>query len=166
MTDYENLPDINGVINFATDPETPPFTYIRDNKAVGYDIEIIARFCKEYGYKLKVENIDFGGLLASVASGKSDLAGGAITITNERAQQANFSEPIYKGGNVLIYLKQDNLTQEIKRIMCDFQKLESDKTQFEKNSEFFQLKTRSHEMELNDLTEKDRKSTRLNSSHT
>ncbi|MBQ7561937.1 MAG: transporter substrate-binding domain-containing protein [Synergistaceae bacterium] len=115
MTDYENLPDINGVINFATDPETPPFTYIRDNKAVGYDIEIIARFCKEYGYKLIIENIDFGGLLASVASGKSDLAGGAITITNERAQQVNFSEPIYRGGNVLIYLKQDNLNQEIKR---------------------------------------------------
>jgi hypothetical protein len=39
-------------------------------------------------------------------------------------------------------LKNDNinLTQEIKRIMCDFQKLESDKTQFEKNSEFFPTK--------------------------
>jgi chromosome segregation ATPase len=52
-------------------------------------------------------------------------------------------------------LKNDNinLSQEIKRILTENEKLESDKTQFEKNSEFFQLKTRSHEMELNDLTE-------------
>ena len=50
-------------------------------------------------------------------------------------------------------IENNNLSQQIQRIISDNQKLENDKILFEKNSEFFKLKTRSHEMELNDLTE-------------
>ena len=126
MTDYENLPDTNGVIKFAVNIEIPPFSYVRDNKIVGYEIEIIARFCKEKGYKLEIEVIDFSGLLASVASGKNDLGGSAISITEERAQSVNFSEPVYRGGCVLISKKDLNIspaaatTQETKNYFAEF----------------------------------------------
>ena len=60
---------------------------------VGIEIDIAARFCREYGYRLEVQLMDFSGIIPSVQMGKCDLGCSGITITEERAESVGFSEP-------------------------------------------------------------------------
>lgn len=93
----------NGTLTMATTTDIgAPFAYMIGGDFAGYDIDVAARFCKEYGYKLEIENTTFAGMLASVTSGKSDFGGACITINDERKETMLFSEPDYIGGNVLV----------------------------------------------------------------
>ena len=105
VLDYEALPDTNGTLRMAVDTSIIPFAYVKDNRVVGYDVDIAARFCREYGYRLAVEPMDFGGILAAVQSGKVDFAACGITVTEERKESVLFGSANYKTGAVLAVLK-------------------------------------------------------------
>ena len=105
LPDYANYPDTNGTLRIATDNEAPPFVYIKDRKLAGYDVDIITRFCKAKGYRPEITSINFSSVLPAVQSGKSDVGIGAITITPERAESVNFTEPVYTGGAMLLVRK-------------------------------------------------------------
>ena len=104
VLDYESLPDTNGTLYMAVDTSVIPFSYVKDNRVVGYDVDIAARFCREYGYRLQVMPMDFGGLLPAVQSGRVDFAACAITVTEERKESVLFGAPDYKAGAVLAVL--------------------------------------------------------------
>ena len=105
VLDYEALPATNGTLRMAVDTSIVPFAYVKDNRVVGYDVDIAARFCQQNGYRLVVEPMDFGGVLPSVQSGKVDFAACGITITEERKESVLFSSANYKTGAVLAVLK-------------------------------------------------------------
>ena len=107
VLDYEALPDTNGTLRMAVDTSIIPFAYVKDNRIVGYDVDIAARFCQEYGYRLAVEPMDFGGILAAVQSGKADFAACGITVTEERKESVLFGSADYKTGAVLAVLKSE-----------------------------------------------------------
>ena len=48
VDDWENLPATNGTVEFATQLGSAPFAYLKDNRAVGYDVDIAIRFCQAY----------------------------------------------------------------------------------------------------------------------
>ncbi len=96
--DYKSLPAKNGVVKVATTSTGPPFTYIENGIITGLDIDVISRFCQEYGYGLEVTDMQFDGLIPAVSTGKYDIGASAITITDERKESVDFSEPYYFGG--------------------------------------------------------------------
>jgi ABC-type amino acid transport system permease subunit len=106
--EYEDLPDENGTIRFVTDPTLPPMTFVRDNRVVGYDVELIARFCKQKGYGLQIVQMSFDSILAAVKGEKCDIAGSGISITPERKDSVLFSEPYYEGGGAVVVKGGDN----------------------------------------------------------
>ena len=108
VIDYENLPGPNGTLIMAADPSLAPFSYVKDGQVVGYEIEIAARFCEEYGYRLEVQTMSFASMIPAVVSGKADFASSCITITPERAESVLFSEPIYRGGEVFAVLAEND----------------------------------------------------------
>ena len=107
LPDLDALPAPNGTLVMATDGDYVPFEYVRDGAVVGYDVDLAAQFCQEYGYGLKIEVMNLDAVLPAVQSGKCDFAGSAITITPERAESVLFSEPNYAGGTVMAVLKDD-----------------------------------------------------------
>ena len=107
VIDYEKLPGPNGTLIMAADPSLAPFSYVKDGQVVGYEIEIAARFCEEYGYRLEVQTMSFASMIPAVVSGKADFASSCITITPERAESVLFSEPIYRGGEVFAVLAEN-----------------------------------------------------------
>lgn len=111
MADYSQLPDINGTIRLVTEAESVPLNYVRDGEIVGFEIELAAAFCKEYGYALQVQKMNFDGVLASIQSGKSDMAASCLAITEERKQSIEFSEPHSQEGVVIIVLDKDNVKE-------------------------------------------------------
>lgn len=111
IIDYTALPAVNGTLRMATAAATEPFTYVRDNTVVGFEIELAARFCAENGYRLQVEQMNFDGILASVQSGKCDFAGNCLAVTEERKERVDFSASHYSEGVVFVVLK-DTAGQE------------------------------------------------------
>ena len=114
LPDYSSYSDINGTVKITMANDAPPFVYLKDGKNVGYEVDIILRFCKEKGYKPVFIVGNFSSVIPSVATGKCDVGIGEITVTEERSQSVNFSEPTYKGGIRLLVLKDKNQTGEIK----------------------------------------------------
>ena len=109
VLDYEALPDTKGTLRMAVDTSLLPFAYVKDNRVVGYDVDIAARFCEKNGYRLQVEQMDFAGILPAVQSGKCDFSACCITITEERAESVLFSSPNYHSGTVLTVLKEQGI---------------------------------------------------------
>ena len=93
MIDYENLPATNGTITMATSGMSFPFNFVLNNKIVGYEAELIALFCQEYGYNMQVMQMTFDGIISAVQSGKVDMAASGIGITEERSKQVDYSIP-------------------------------------------------------------------------
>ena len=104
VLDYENLPDINGTLHMAADLSVVPFVMMLNNRIVGYDVDIAARFCEAYGYRLQIEPMTFSSIIPAVVSGKCDFSASNFTITPERAESVIFSEPVYRGGMVISVL--------------------------------------------------------------
>lgn len=88
----------NGVIVAGVSDAGLPFTAIKDNRLVGFDIELCERFAAYLGKEVRFANMDFGSLIAAVSTGKVDLISSSIYVTEEREEQINFSEPYYQMG--------------------------------------------------------------------
>jgi len=101
--DYASLTGENGVLNVATSSMIgEPFAYMKDGQMIGYDLDMICRFCREYGYGMQVVDYDFPGMLAAVTTGKADIGAACITITEEREEIMNFSDTNYYSGVVIV----------------------------------------------------------------
>ncbi len=83
-----------------------PFIAVKDNRLVGFDIELATRFAAALGRPVQFDNMDFDGLIAAAASGKDDLIISSIYITDERKKQIAFSEPYYAMGTKVFALKE------------------------------------------------------------
>lgn len=97
-----NYNAINGVLVFGTVSTIAPFSYIKNNEVVGYDIDVIKYICKELGYELKIVEMSFDGIIPSLVSNKIDIAGASIIVTEERKKKVLFSKPDYTGGVVIV----------------------------------------------------------------
>ena len=117
IIDYSSLADINGTLHLATAAQQMPYCYVRDNSVVGLEIEIVALFCEEYGYALEVDKMNFEGVLASLQSGKSDLAASCLAITEERKESVDFSRS-YTSQNVVLVVT-DEATEKGSDLFTD-----------------------------------------------
>ncbi len=97
--DYD---DSKGTIRFATVSGSAPFAYMKNNEIVGYDIDVISYICKELSYKLEVIEMSFEGIIPALKSGKVDVSGCSIIVTEERKKSVLFSEANYTGGIVVV----------------------------------------------------------------
>ena len=102
VDDPASLPAVNGTLTLATTGTAQGFSYYKDGKLVGYDIDMFTRFCKEYGYGLTIVSVQSDGEIPGVVSGKYDAAANCISITDERKKSVNFSAENYSGGVMLV----------------------------------------------------------------
>ena len=72
----------------------PPFETKTDaGDPDGVSVQFMKDFAEAYGYDLVIENIAWDGLIPSLQTGKSDAVMSSMTITEERAQVVDFSQP-------------------------------------------------------------------------
>jgi polar amino acid transport system substrate-binding protein len=92
----------SGVIVAGVTSGSAPFTFIQDNQMLGFDIELVKRFGAFLGKEVKFSDMEFGGLIAAVASQKVDLIAASIYITDERKKQIDFSDSYFEMGCSLL----------------------------------------------------------------
>ena len=72
----------------------PPFETRDDaGEPTGVSVTFLQDFAAAYGYELSIENTAFDGLIPSLQTGKADVVMSSITITPEREEQVDFTEP-------------------------------------------------------------------------
>lgn len=102
-TEYRDLEPINGTISLALS-HYPPFVLRNDELYEGYEVELIAMFCRDSGYALEIVDVDTNGAITSIISGKCDIGCGGFSVTEERKEKIKFSEPTYSGGTAILVL--------------------------------------------------------------
>lgn len=100
VVDMSGLTGANGTVRVATTATDMPWSYIKDGKNVGYDIDLVVRFCRDRGYALELGDMDFAGRIPAIQSGKYDFTTD-MNVTPEREEQVLFSTPTAHGGIVL-----------------------------------------------------------------
>ena len=99
--DGGNLDDIKskGKLVVGTSADYPPYEFhaIKDGKdeIVGFDIDIAKEVAKDLGVELEVKDMDFDGLLVALQAGKVDMVFAGMTPTDERKENADFSDIYY-----------------------------------------------------------------------
>ena len=105
----------NGVLHFGTNAVTEPFSFVDDTQQiVGFDIEFVSLLAQSLGMKLEIHNMEFGSLIASLLSQKTDIIGACMTITEERAQSVLFTDPYYTRGIAVVVQDQPSGTPDTK----------------------------------------------------
>ncbi|HOV94596.1 MAG TPA: basic amino acid ABC transporter substrate-binding protein [Spirochaetales bacterium] len=90
----------------ATDATWPPMEYVDENKnIVGFDIDLINEVAKAGNFQVEIKNTAWDGIFAGLAAGDYQVVASSVTITDERKQTMDFSEPYVNAGQVLVVRK-------------------------------------------------------------
>ncbi len=98
-----------GVLKIASDGTTPPWEYTYSGKLTGYEIELVAMFCREYGYTPKFDTMTFAAVIPAISSEKYDMAAANISVTKERAESVYFSDK--ESGSKVVFVTADITAQ-------------------------------------------------------
>ncbi|KFM99883.1 ABC transporter substrate-binding protein [Bacillus clarus] len=100
------------VLVMGTSADYKPYEYVEASKSdaiIGFDVDIAKYIGKELGYEVKVKDMDFGGLLASLSSGKVDFVMAGMTPTPDRKKNADFTDIYFVAKNMIVSKKDSNI---------------------------------------------------------
>ena len=101
--------DENKVI-IGTSADFPPFEYLDDNGTIiGFDIDMTKAILEDLGYTVEVKDIIFDSLIPSLQTGKIDVIAAAMTITDAREEQVDFTDPYYEADQSVIVIQSSNI---------------------------------------------------------
>ena len=82
-------------ITFATVGTTAPFSYEKDGKLTGYDVEVAKAVFKDSDkYKVKFQKTEWNSVFTGLDAAKYQMAGNNFSYSEEREQKYLFSYPI------------------------------------------------------------------------
>jgi len=84
------------VYNVGTDAAYAPFESQNEKgEIVGFDIDVVKAVAAKAGIEVKFTNTPWEGIFNSLAQGDRDLVASAVTITEERKQTMDFTDPYF-----------------------------------------------------------------------
>ncbi|QDY70819.1 transporter substrate-binding domain-containing protein [Qingshengfaniella alkalisoli] len=96
----------------VTDPSFVPFEMMDQDtgEMTGFDMDIIRELADRAGFEIEINTMDFNGIIPAVQTGSVDIAIAGITITDERSEIVDFSDPYYDSGlKILVGANQDDV---------------------------------------------------------
>ncbi|PJF43859.1 MAG: basic amino acid ABC transporter substrate-binding protein [Phototrophicales bacterium] len=87
---------VGEVIRVGTDAAYPPFEELNeDGEFVGFDIDLMEAIAEDAGFEIEWINAPFDTIFTALAEGEFDAVISAATITEEREEIVDFSEPYF-----------------------------------------------------------------------
>jgi len=99
---------IPSVIRVGSETTFPPFEFTKDDKYVGFDLDLTDAIIKQMGSKMEFKSMGFDALIPAVQSGQIDLIAAGLNATPERAKQVAFSDPYFTQDGFVIVVNKDN----------------------------------------------------------
>jgi ABC-type amino acid transport substrate-binding protein len=101
-------PDVEGseVLTVCSDIPYPPMEMEGDGPRgldyTGFDIELLDAMAAELDHRLEVLAVGFDGILGNLASGTCDVVASSVTITEERLEEVDFTDPYFDADQSLL----------------------------------------------------------------
>ncbi len=93
----------------ATNAAFPPYESVEGSQIVGIDPEIAKLIADDLGMELVIEDMAFDSIIAAVQSGKADIAMAGMTVTEDRKQNIDFSDPYTEAAQVIVVRKDSDV---------------------------------------------------------
>ena len=90
------VPPAVKAVRVATTTNIPPFEFIDQGKLTGFDIELMQAIGEMAGFKVEFVRVPREGILEGLDREEYDAAIAALTITPERRERWDFSQPYVK----------------------------------------------------------------------
>ncbi len=91
-----------GILTVGTDLPYPPFEYREGGELTGFDVEIMDEIASRIGLETSYVDSPFDTIFTDLANGQFDVVISGATITPEREEQVNFSEPYFNSLQALV----------------------------------------------------------------
>ena len=85
--------DSKKTLKVATEGNMYPWTYTENGKIVGYEADMMEEISKRTGYEIEMEAVDWSGIFGALDAGRVDTIADIITITDERIDKYEFTQP-------------------------------------------------------------------------
>jgi polar amino acid transport system substrate-binding protein len=96
-----------GELALGTELQFAPFEFIKDNKPVGYSVELMDMVAADLGLKVRYVDLPFVSVLPGLEAKKFDMVEATTTITKARMEHYYFTLPIADGTVALVKRKGD-----------------------------------------------------------
>jgi ABC-type amino acid transport substrate-binding protein len=84
-----------GVLQVGSCLDFKPFEYMEGGDEKGFDVDLAEAIAQELGLEVEWRRTDFDTIFTAVAADQFDMVAAASTITEEREQVVDFSDPYY-----------------------------------------------------------------------
>lgn len=92
----------DGEIIVASNVAYPPFEFAPREGPKGFDIDLMNEVADRTGLEVEYRNVQFDSLLRGLSSELFDAVISGMTITDDRRQQVDFSDPYYNVDEALV----------------------------------------------------------------
>ena len=92
-----------GKLVVGTSADYPPFEFMNDNDEFdGFDVKLMEEIGKQLELEIVWQDIGFDGLIGALQAGKIDAVIAAMSVTAERDEEVDFTQPYYIGNDAVL----------------------------------------------------------------
>jgi polar amino acid transport system substrate-binding protein len=91
-----------GILSVGSCLDYPPFESVEGGDEVGFDVDLSEEIATRLGLTVEWVRADFDTIFTAVASDQFDMVAAASTITDEREEVVDFSDPYYNSRQSLV----------------------------------------------------------------
>jgi ABC-type amino acid transport substrate-binding protein len=89
-------------VTVASDIAYPPFEFNQDGEPAGFDIDLMNEIGERANLEVEYENVRFDSIIQGLGNNQYDAAISAMTITPDREERIDFSEPYFNADQSLL----------------------------------------------------------------
>ncbi|MGP9781285.1 glutamine ABC transporter permease [Arthrobacter sp. MYb211] len=95
----------------GTDTTFAPFEFRQDGELTGIDMDLINTIAEEQGFNVEIRSLGFSAALQALSSNQVDGVIAGMSITDERKEIYDFSEPYFESGVQMAVDRDDETTK-------------------------------------------------------
>jgi polar amino acid transport system substrate-binding protein len=92
----------DGILQVGSCLDYPPFESVEGGDETGFDVDLTEEIASRLGLEVEWVRADFDTIFTAVAGNQFDMVAAASTITEEREQVVDFSDPYYNSRQALV----------------------------------------------------------------
>ena len=99
-----------GILKVGSCLDYPPFESVEGGDETGFDVDLTEEIASRLGLEVEWVRADFDTIFTAVAGGQFDMVAAASTITEERQEVVDFSDPYYNSRQALTAVSGSDIT--------------------------------------------------------
>lgn len=101
----------------GTEPAYAPWAYVEDGEFKGISLDAMRAMAEQQGFDIKFKSLPFSSLIPALKAGKIDILATALTVSEKRAKQIDFTVPWWQV-NMISLVRRDSDLNGVTALCC------------------------------------------------